>query len=32
MTNVVLANVRISPIQGISEIPIANCTVSANEA
>ena len=32
MRNVILANVRISPIQEISEVPIANCTVSVNEA
>ena len=32
MTNFVLANVRISPIQEISEVAVANCTVSANEA
>ena len=32
MTNVILANIRISPIQGISEVSIANCTVSVNEA
>ena len=32
MTNFVLADIRISPTQEIGEVPVANCTVSANEA